>query len=65
MGKAIDIKVEIEFLDRGEEYPTPWRAHIWTGRSDHHGEASTAAKALFNAVGHWCRYEDKLHGGGK
>lgn len=52
-------KIYTERLTLDPDEPHPFRAHIWTGRSDHHGAGATEAEALFNAAEHWLFYERK------
>lgn len=50
-------KIYTERLTLDPEEPHPFRAHVYTGRSDHHGAGATEAEALLNAALHWCDYE--------
>ena len=49
--------IRTERLTLDPEVPKPFRAHIWTGHSDHHGAGATEAEALVNAALHWVGYE--------
>lgn len=49
--------ITFEKLERGSDYPTPYRAHIVGAGCDHHGEAETPAKALVCAATHWLEKE--------
>lgn len=48
--------ITLEKLERGADYPTPYRAHIVGPGYDHHGEAESPGKALLYAVTHWLQH---------
>jgi hypothetical protein len=54
-----ETKVTFEYFPLFEDDPRPYRAHIVTAESDHHGMGKNNAEALLLAADHWLSYENK------
>lgn len=46
-------KIDIEYLPRREDDPTPYQANIVGRGFDHHGVGATPSEALLLAASHW------------
>lgn len=52
-------QVSFGYVKHGDDDPAPFRAHIVTDHSDHHGMGATQHEALLNAAVHWHAYEER------
>lgn len=53
------IGVTFEYNSRDKNDPHPFKAHIYTGDSEHHANAKSFAKALMLASTRWYNFEKK------